>query len=169
MKDTTNRARAVRRMCFTQILMLFFCIYGTLYADEKGDALTHYRTGRNLDAAGRTEEAKEHYTEAVRICQNELKNNSRNMDSYTVYTWSLFRLHHYRETVAVCNEALKIASDRRIIETLGEAYFFVGDYKNRYATWNVISIWRRQVSGSVLPIFTPVIFTGLQNATKKPT
>lgn len=129
MKDTTNRARAVRRMCFTQILMLFFCIYGTLYADEKGDALTHYRTGRNLDAAGRTEEAKEHYTEAVRICQNELKNNSRNMDSYTVYTWSLFRLHHYRETVAICNEALKIASDRRIIETLGEAYFFVGDYK----------------------------------------
>lgn len=102
---------------------------GTVYAQDKADALKLYRTGRSLDSAGRTEEAKESYNNAVEICLAELRQNPRNMDSYTVYTWSLFRLHRYRETITVCNDALKIALDVRIIETLGEAFFYVNDYK----------------------------------------
>ncbi|MGP1595287.1 MAG: tetratricopeptide repeat protein [Treponema sp.] len=93
------------------------------------DALKLYKNGRSLDSAGRSEEAKKLYQEAVSICQDELKKNPSNMDSYTVYTWSLFRLHRYRETISLCIDALKIASDVRIIETLGEAYFYVNDYK----------------------------------------
>lgn len=105
------------------------CTAGALYAQNKADALKLYRTGRSLDSAGRTEEAKESYNGAIEICLEELRQNPRNMDSYTVYTWSLFRLHRYRETITVCNEALKIALDVRIIETLGEAFFYVNDYK----------------------------------------
>ncbi|MGP1577591.1 MAG: tetratricopeptide repeat protein [Treponema sp.] len=99
------------------------------FAQNKQDALKLYRNGRSLDSAGRSEEAKKLYQEAVSICQDELKKNPGNIDSYTVYTWSLFRLHRYRETVNLCIDALKIASDVRIIETLGEAYFFINDYK----------------------------------------
>ena len=115
--------------CIILIFTVSVCVSGSIYAQEKADALKLYRTGRSLDSAGRTEEAKGAYTAAVDVCLTELRQNSRNMESYTVYTWSLFRLHRYRETVAVCNEALKIASDVRIIETLGEAYFYLNDYK----------------------------------------
>ena len=111
------------------ILTVLVCASGLGYTQEKADALKLYRTGRSLDSAGRTEEAKVSYTAAVDVCLAELRQNPRNMESYTVYTWSLFRLHRYRETVAVCNEALKITSDVRIIETLGEAYFYLNDYK----------------------------------------
>ncbi|WP_371922046.1 MULTISPECIES: tetratricopeptide repeat protein [Treponema] len=111
------------------ILTVLACVSGVIYAQEKADALKLYRTGRSLDSAGRAEEAKASYTAAVSVCLAELRQNPRNMDSYTVYTWSLFRLHRYRETVAACNEALKIASDVRIIETLGEAHFYLNDYK----------------------------------------
>ena len=111
------------------IFAILICVSGATYAQEKADALKLYRTGRSLDSAGRTEEAKTSYMAAVDVCLAELRQNPRNMESYTVYTWSLFRLHRYRETVTVCNEALKIASDVRIIETLGEAYFYLNDYK----------------------------------------
>lgn len=114
------------------ILVISICLFSIMtstYAQDKADALKLYRTGRSLDSAGRAEEAKNAYTESVRICLAELQQNPRNMDSYTVYTWSLFRLHRYRETIAVCTEALKLAPDVRIIETLGEAYFYINDYK----------------------------------------
>ena len=111
------------------IFTILMSASGLVYAQEKADALKLYRTGRSLDSAGRSEEAKDSYTAAVEVCLTELRQAPRNMDSYTVYTWSLFRLHRYRETVAACNEALKIASDVRIIETLGEAYFYLNDYK----------------------------------------
>ena len=118
-----------RTKCFTVIFVVLICVSGLVYAQEKADALKLYRTGRSLDSAGRAEEAKASYTAAINVCLSELRHNPRNMDSYTVYTWSLFRLHKYRETVAVCNEALKIAVDVRIIETLGEAHFYLNDYK----------------------------------------
>ncbi|MEL3905813.1 MAG: tetratricopeptide repeat protein [Treponema sp.] len=108
---------------------LFLFVSAVSYSENKADALKLYRTGRSLDSAGRSEEARAFYTDAITICRNELQQNPRNMDSYTVYTWSLFRLHRYRETITVCNEALKINADVRIIETLGEAYFYVNDYK----------------------------------------
>lgn len=111
------------------LFTILMCASGLMYAQDRADALKLYRTGRSLDSAGRTEEAKASYTAAVEVCLTELRQNPHNMDSRTVYTWSLFRLHRYRETVIACNEALKIASDVRIIETLGEAYFYLNDYK----------------------------------------
>ncbi len=103
-------------------------ITGKAFAQNKKDALKLYRTGRTLDANGRTEDAKKMYNEAITICQSELKSNPKNLDSYTVYTWSLFRLHLYRDTVNMCKKALKIAADSRIIETMAEAYFYLNNY-----------------------------------------
>ncbi len=114
----------------TVILLAVLGITGTgLYAQNKKDALKYYRNGRNLDSNGRVDDARKMYAQAIDICRTELQKNARNLDSYTVYTWSLLRLHRYRDTVDMCNKALKIAPDSRIIETLGEAYFYLNDYK----------------------------------------
>ena len=40
------------------IFAILICVSGATYAQEKADALKLYRTGRSLDSAGRTEEAK---------------------------------------------------------------------------------------------------------------
>ena len=119
----------IRNLLKSLLCICLFSAVTVLYAQEKVDALKLYRTGRSLDSAGRGDEARTAYSDAISVCLAELKQNPRNMDSYTVYTWSLFRLHRYRETINICNEALKLASDVRIIETLGEAYFYVNDYK----------------------------------------
>ena len=140
------------------IFTVLVCASGILYAQEKADALKLYRTGRSLDSAGRTEEAKASYTAAVNVCLAELRQNPRNMDSYTVYTWSLFRLHRYHETVAACNEALKIASDVRIIETLGEAYFYLNDYKESLRQMERYIDMAPTESGQASLTFMSVIF-----------
>ncbi|HHU35612.1 MAG TPA: tetratricopeptide repeat protein [Treponema sp.] len=98
-------------------------------AQEKPDALKSYRHGRDLEAVGRMEDAKGAYGEAINICKEDLVVNPRNMDAYTIFGWSLVRMGKYRETVDICQEALKISNDHRIVETMGEAYFYLGNYK----------------------------------------
>ncbi|NLM01154.1 MAG: tetratricopeptide repeat protein [Treponema sp.] len=101
----------------------------SLFAQEKKDALKSYRAGRDFEVAGNMTEAKAKFQESVDICRAELQENSRNIESYVVITWSLIRLQDYRETVRLCNEALKInPKEYRIIETLGEAYFYLDNY-----------------------------------------
>ena len=96
---------------------------------RKPDALKLFRDGRSLDERGRVEEAKNAYEASVAICLAELSQNPRNLDSYTVCTWSLLRLKRYDEVLKYCNEALNITQDLRIIETAGEACFYLGKYK----------------------------------------
>lgn len=98
-------------------------------AQEKPDALKSYRHGRDLEVVGRMEDAKAAYSEAIEICKEDLVTSPRNMDAYTIYGWSYLRMGNYRDTVTICQEALKIANDYRIVETMGEAYFYLGNYK----------------------------------------
>lgn len=116
------------KRCSIAGLLLIFTII-TVYTQDKPDALRSFRQGRNLEAVGRTEDAKASYEEAIDICKQDLAANPKNMDAYTIYGWSLFRLGKYRETVEICQEALKIVNDYRIVETMGEAYFYLGNYK----------------------------------------
>ncbi len=111
------------------IFLLNFILLASvsLFAQNKPDALKLYRNGRSLDVIGRREDAKKAYSQAIAICKNELKENPRNMDSYAVYTWCLFRLRLYKDAERECYKALKIRRDSRIIETLGEALFYLGD------------------------------------------
>ncbi|MFQ3547607.1 MAG: tetratricopeptide repeat protein, partial [Termitinemataceae bacterium] len=92
-------------------------------------ALKSYRIGRDLEAQGRTADANARYEEAVQICKQEISQNATNMDSYTVLTWALLRQKKYDETIEWAQRGLKVnPNDYRVIETLGEAYFFKGNY-----------------------------------------
>jgi tetratricopeptide (TPR) repeat protein len=92
------------------------------------DALQNYRTGRDLESRNRMEEAERYYAEAIRICGEEIARNAANMDSYAVLTWALQRQKKYSEVISWGELALKIASDMRITETMGEAYFYLDNY-----------------------------------------
>ena len=95
------------------------------------DALQNYRIGRDLETRNRFEEANTYYNEAVRICMEELNRNNSNMDSYTVLTWTLLRQRRYTEVINWGDRALRInPNDFRIVETMGEAYFFLNDYEH---------------------------------------
>ena len=98
------------------------------------DALQNYRTGRDLESRNRMEDAEVYYQEAVRICTDELSLNPNNMDSYTVLTWTLQRQGRYAEVISWGERGLRVnASDWRIIETMGEAYFYLRDYERSMA------------------------------------
>ncbi|MDR2702523.1 MAG: tetratricopeptide repeat protein [Spirochaetaceae bacterium] len=95
------------------------------------NALQNYRIGRDLEARNRFAEANTHYNEAIRLCLNELNQNGSNMDSYTVLTWSLLRQRRYSEVINWGDRALRVnPGDYRIIETMGEAYFYLNDYEH---------------------------------------
>ncbi len=112
------------------IIACMVLISGLAGAQDKPDALKFYRNGRDLDAIGRTEDARAMYQQSIDVCMLDLSANPKNMDAYTVRGWALIRLEKYQETVDVCLEALKINSDYRIVETLGEAYFYQGNFKD---------------------------------------
>lgn len=111
------------------IAFLIFLTLTLAYSQQATGALKHYFNGRDLDGKGRSTDAVNEYNTAISICLAELSRDPRNMETYAVYTWSLYRLKRYADTVAACDEALKIAKDVRIIETKGEALF----YLNRFA------------------------------------
>jgi tetratricopeptide (TPR) repeat protein len=93
------------------------------------DALWNYRVGRDLEARGQTDEAGRYYNDAVRICLDEINQNSTNMDSYTVLTWTLQRQRRYAEVVSWGERGLRInGNDYRIVETMGEAYFYLNRF-----------------------------------------
>ena len=119
---------------FVSILLtaLFACTVSSipLFAQDKPDALKTYRQGRDFEAQGRNADATERYDMAVRICKDEIAQNATNMDSYAVLTWALLRQRKYRETIEWGLKGLKInLNDYRVIESLGEAYFYIDDYK----------------------------------------
>jgi tetratricopeptide (TPR) repeat protein len=99
-----------------------------VFSQVKPDAMASYRAGRDLESQGRAEEADARYRESVSICLEEIKNKVATMDTYTVLTWTLQRQKKYNEVIARGNEGLSIRQDFRIIETMGEAYFYLGNY-----------------------------------------
>ena len=85
----------------------------SLFAQLKEDALVLYNQGN--------------YNEAVKICRGELETAPKNMDSYSVLTWSLLKLGKYETALEEARKALKISRyDARIVEVLGEAYYHLG-------------------------------------------
>jgi tetratricopeptide (TPR) repeat protein len=97
--------------------------------EEKPDALRSYRIGRDLEARSRLQDARPYYDEAIRICLEEINRNAATMDSYTVLTWALQRQNRYAEVIEWGQRGLRInANDFRIIETMGEASFYLNQY-----------------------------------------
>ncbi len=96
----------------------------------KADALLPYKQGRDLDALGRRSEAVVKYQEAIVICDKEIALDSTRMDSYTVKCWALFRLERYRQVVDVGLLSLKIKFDARVVEVMGESFYYLADDLN---------------------------------------
>lgn len=123
---------AAVRFLFISVLTLFFAahsVHPQTQPQGKPDALRSYRAGRDFEARNRMGEASASYNEAIEICKQDLVVNSRNMDAYTIYGWALVRLTRYQEAVQICTAALNITYDPRIVETMGEAYFYLDNYR----------------------------------------
>ena len=94
------------------ILTILFS-FGAVFAQSKPDALVLYRQGN--------------YAEAIKICEQEITSNPRNIDSYCVLCWSLVRNRQYAEGEMRANEARKLApADVRLMEILAEAKYYQG-------------------------------------------
>ncbi|MDR0450908.1 MAG: tetratricopeptide repeat protein [Treponema sp.] len=98
-------------------------------------AIQRYQIGRNLEAAGRIDEANVRYDETIRVCQEEVSRNAANSDTYAAITWALIRQRKYQEAAAWGDRGLALyANDYRIVEAMGEAYFYLDDYNRSLAS-----------------------------------
>ncbi len=85
-----------------------------VYAQDRPDALAMYRNGQ--------------FDQAVQTCLDEIQQLPKDLDSYSVLGWSLLKLGRYQDAVAYGLKALAISRyDVRIIEILGEGYYYTGD------------------------------------------
>jgi tetratricopeptide (TPR) repeat protein len=83
------------------------------FSQDKPDALELYRAGR--------------YTDAVKICLQELDEAPKNVESYVVLGWSYLRLKRFTDALATAQKALAIApNDPRLVQVVGESYVFLG-------------------------------------------
>ncbi|MDR2479426.1 MAG: tetratricopeptide repeat protein [Treponema sp.] len=92
-------------------------------------AMQNYRLGRDLEARNRMTDANVYYNEAIRICQDEVSRNAAIRDTYTVITWAMQRQSRYNDVITWGERGLRVfPGEFRIVETMGEAYFYLGDY-----------------------------------------
>jgi tetratricopeptide (TPR) repeat protein len=100
--------------CFILVIMsLCEAHICALYAQQGADALLAYRNGN--------------YNEAIAICEREIAQNSSNVESYVVISWSLVRQARYEDALkyALAGRALN-RYDGRITEVLGEVSYHQG-------------------------------------------
>jgi tetratricopeptide (TPR) repeat protein len=85
----------------------------TVVAQDKDDALELYHNGD--------------YQGAIDVCRRELEEMPNRMDAHAVLGWSLMKLERYQEALEASQLAFQISRyDPRIIETAGEALFYLG-------------------------------------------
>jgi tetratricopeptide (TPR) repeat protein len=95
----------------------------------KPDALAAYRAGRDMEDRRGLAAAEPYYAEAARICSNEIAQNRATSDSYTVLAWTLQRQRKYQEVITWGERGLGLyPDDYRIVEIMGEAYFYLNDF-----------------------------------------
>ncbi len=90
------------------------------------DALVLFRRGRDLETAGRSSEAQAAFAQSVAVCDRELAADPGRIEAYVVRGWSLFRLGRHAEVISNGQTGLKVAFDARIVEVMGESYYYLG-------------------------------------------
>ncbi|MDR0497940.1 MAG: tetratricopeptide repeat protein [Treponema sp.] len=111
------------------LIPVFLLLQLPVFAQSNQDALSNYRTGRDLESRNRVSEAEYFYNEAVRICNDEISRNMANRDTYTALTWTLQRQRRYRDVIIWGERGLRLYVDEyRIIQIMGEAYFYLDDF-----------------------------------------
>ena len=112
--------------CLAPVLFLLSL---NAFAQDNADALWNYRTGRDMERRSRMFEAEYFYSQAVRICNDEISRNVATSDTYTALTWTLQRQKKYQDVITWGERGLRLFSDEyRILETMGEAYFYLENY-----------------------------------------
>jgi tetratricopeptide (TPR) repeat protein len=93
--------------------VLLLLIINGASAQQRTDAFKEYRNG--------------FYEEAVKICKAEIAANPNNLESHVILCWSLVSLGRYEESRTYALAGREISRyDPRIIEVLGEVYYFQG-------------------------------------------
>jgi tetratricopeptide (TPR) repeat protein len=102
-----------------EIACITILFMSTVFAqDTKPDALKLYTSGQ--------------YPAAIAACEQEIADNPNNIDSYVVLCWALVRNKQYSEAEYWGLQGRKVSKyDHRIVESLGEAKFYLG--KNQEA------------------------------------
>ena len=102
--------RCLRFFAFAAVLI--FAAHAA-FAQTIPDALVEYRQGN--------------FERAIQICRGEIAANANNVESHVVICWSLIRLRRYDEALRYARTARELSRyDPRIIEILGEVYYFQG-------------------------------------------
>ena len=96
-------------------LVLILACVAPAFAQDKPDALELYRANR--------------FADAIKVCQQELADSPRNIDSYVVMGWSQLRLQAYQDALASGQKALALSpNDPRVVQIVGEAQVFLGQF-----------------------------------------
>jgi tetratricopeptide (TPR) repeat protein len=115
---------------FKKFLPLGLLLIAVLsFSQTRPDAMSNFRAGRDMEAQGRKDEAENYYREAVRICLHEINEKTATIETYVALVATLNRQQKYADTITWGEQGLKMRNDYRIVETMGEAYFFLGNYK----------------------------------------
>jgi tetratricopeptide (TPR) repeat protein len=126
MRFFIHKPRAILLLCTTKLL---FFLHVPAFAQNNQDAIWNFHTGRNLESLNRMSEADVYYNEAVRIANDEIARNVANRDTYTALTWALQRQQKYSDVITWGERGLRLFADEyRIVETMGEAYFYLNDH-----------------------------------------
>ena len=96
------------------VILLLFLVFSLFAQEAKPDAAKEYRA--------------KNYGAAVDICLAEINVGSATLDTYNVLLWSLNRQKRYRDTITYGQQASKKYRDMRIIESMGVAYYYLGNY-----------------------------------------
>ena len=109
--------------------VLFLMLVLPLYSQSR--AIEIFQIGRDLEGRGLIQEAESHYNEVVRICRDEISRNIATRDTYTAMTWALQRQGNFGEVISWGAQGLRLfANEYRIVQTMGEAYFYLNDFDN---------------------------------------
>jgi tetratricopeptide (TPR) repeat protein len=101
------------------ILFVLLCI--PAFAQEKPDALELYKAGR--------------YLESIKVCQEELAESPKNIDSFVVLGWSQLKLKRYAEALQTAETADQISPhDSRLVQITGEAKYYLGRIEDALAS-----------------------------------
>jgi tetratricopeptide (TPR) repeat protein len=113
---------------FSLLCPLLLALVFPAFAQNR-DALWNYNTGRDLESRNRMNEAEVFYNEAVRLANFEISRNAAGRDTYTALTWALQRQRKYADVITWGERGLRLYADEyRIVETMGEAYFYLNDH-----------------------------------------
>ncbi|UER67700.1 CDC27 family protein [Borrelia sp. BU AG58] len=107
----------IHRISPLKTILLVFSYSSLLVAQEREDSLLLYREGR--------------FKEAIINTQEELNRNPNNLDARVILIWSLIGAGEYKNAELESMKGLTIKRyDSRVIQALGESYFFQKQYKN---------------------------------------